>query len=260
VIDPETWLRPFGKGRPFTPTVVCFPHAGGSAGFFRPIAAALRPAADVLAVQYPGRLDRLREPPITDAGQLADLIAAALRKNTDQPLVLFGHSMGAIVAFETARRLERSGESPVLGLCASGREAPERPPLQGVNPHDDSSLLREVARLGGTGAWLLSDPDLQRTFLPAIRADFRLIHSYRYLAGPPLNCPITAMVGDRDPITVVEEAQAWGGHTAGEFRLRVFPGHHFYLTSCRTEVAAEIAGSILAWRRQREEPARAARQ
>src|SRR6059058_3650797 len=102
-----TWLRRFGPVLDSGVRLICFPHAGGSASAYVPLARALAPEVEVLAVQYPGRQDRRHEPPIEDVNRLADLAADVLPTDSARPYALFGHSMGALVAYETALRLSQ---------------------------------------------------------------------------------------------------------------------------------------------------------
>ncbi|HEY2237969.1 MAG TPA: alpha/beta fold hydrolase [Streptosporangiaceae bacterium] len=209
--------------------LVCLPHAGGSASFFRPVALALPPAVDVLAIQYPGRQDRRLEPPLDDMSVLADRLQAVLRRQPALPTTFFGHSMGAVLGFELTHRLETAGDQPVR-LFASGRRAPSTHRDERVHLGDDTSILAEVRKLNGTASALLSDDEMMRAVLPALRADYRATETYRCPAEVTVGCPITVLTGDEDPKTTMDEAKAWARHTSGAFDLRVFPGGHFYLT------------------------------
>jgi surfactin synthase thioesterase subunit len=241
--ETQLWIRGFRSSirddETNRPLVVCFPHAGGSAGWFRPLAPPLAPVADVVAVQYPGRLDRLAEPPITDLHQLADRIASALRAFAGRPLVLLGHSMGAVVAFETARLLTRAG-TPPLRLFASGRRAPDEGGTEISADRGDDWLIQEVRALGGTESVVFDDPDVLDLIMPAIRADFRAISRYRFRAAEPLTCPVTALTGDRDPRVAAVAVRGWERHTTGPFELRVFPGGHFYPVGQWDRIAAAV--------------------
>ena len=109
---------------------------------------------------------------------------------------------------------------------------------------DDAGLLNELGRVGGTDPRFLADPELQAALLPVVRNDYRAAETYRCTDPTPLSCSITAFVGDLDPQTTVDDAQAWAGYTTAEFALRVFPGGHFYLNSWQQEVAAEIVAAL----------------
>ncbi|MEU8123038.1 alpha/beta fold hydrolase [Spirillospora sp. NPDC049024] len=233
---PET--RPWASMRLF-----CLPHAGGSAVFYRPWAKEAGPAVEVQAVQYPGRADRMADAFVTDAHQLARLVAGAMAPLMDRPAALFGHSMGAVVAYEVARLLEERGAAPVH-VFASGARPPDDRGDERVHEKDDDGLVAELAKLGGTDAELLADPEMRELVLPYVRNDFTLIEKYARRPGPPLAAPLTALVGDADPHVDEEKARGWERATSGRFALRVLPGGHFYLADQRSAVLAEILRTL----------------
>jgi surfactin synthase thioesterase subunit len=229
------WFRRHRPSTAATARLVCLPHAGGSAPFFHPVAAALSPEVDVVAVQYPGRQDRRREQPLTDVRDLADHIHGILLRQLHLPTTFFGHSLGAIVAFETIRRLEAIGYEPVH-LFASGRRAPSARRDESVHLRDDEGILAEIRGLGGTSSSLLDDAYLMRATLPALRADYQAAETYRCDPGATVDCPVTVLTGDSDPRTTLAEANAWAGHTTGTCTTHVFTGGHFFPTAHATEI------------------------
>ncbi|MET8981428.1 alpha/beta fold hydrolase [Streptomyces sp. NPDC004539] len=246
------WLRQYAPAGPDAPCLVLFPHAGGSAGFFAPLARALAPAVRVLAVQYPGRLERRADPPVTDVRELAAHVQEAITEAVDgtpagrgaAPLVHFGHSMGSLVAFETALLGEHGHGPAPTALVASGARAPALTRVDPVLLHSDDRLVEEVLLLGGTERAVLDDPDLRDMILPALRADYRALHAYTPDPEARLRCPVRALVGDRDPLVPVADARRWEDHTTGRFRLGVLPGGHFYLNPRLTDVA-DIVRALL---------------
>jgi pyochelin biosynthetic protein PchC len=223
-----SWIRRYVAAPDAPRRLVCFPHAGGAASYYRPVAVGIDASVEVLAVQYPGRQDRRRENTVDDIERLADLVVDELVPWCDRPFGLFGHSMGAMVAYEVARRLERRGIDPAV-LFASGRRAPSRHRESTVHLLDDAGVKAELLRLSGTGAALLDDDDMLAMILPALRGDYRAVASYRHRPGPPLSCPVRVLVGSDDTEVTPEEAADWQYHTNGGFDLSVFPGGHFYL-------------------------------
>jgi surfactin synthase thioesterase subunit len=241
------WCRRYRPARNAGARLVCFPHAGGSAPFFLPVATALSPRADVVAIQYPGRQDRRSEPLIDDLTSLTDRVHEVLRDEPELPTCLFGHSMGAIVAFELARRLEADGHGPVH-LFVSGRRAPSAWRDEKVHLQDDAGILAEVRKLNGTASSLLGDDELMRAALPALRADYRAIETYRSTPETAVRCPITAFTGDSDPKTTLDEANAWSRHTSAGFDLQIFTGGHFFLTEHADEIIKIIDQQLQAAR------------
>lgn len=229
--DRDLWCRRYRPSATAGARLVCLPHAGGSASFFLPVAEALSPGVDVVAIQYPGRQDRRAERPLTDLGQLADHVHEVLRDDSDLPLTLFGHSMGASVAFEVARRMEEEGRGGPVRLFASGRRAPALFREERAHKLDDAGLLAEIRRLNGTASRVLDDDELMRAALPALRADYQAAELYRASPQDTVACPVTVLTGDRDPKTSIEDARGWELHTtSGECDVHVFPGGHFFLT------------------------------
>ncbi|AOR34235.1 hypothetical protein BFF78_27120 [Streptomyces fodineus] len=241
--EPGHWFRHYSRAGHAPSRIVCFPHAGGSAPFYLPLSARLHPDTEVLAVQYPGRLDRYREPLVDDLGLLADVIHESIGALDEKPTALFGHSMGALLAFEVARRMESDGTAQPLALFVSGRRAPTTSRLESLDLTDDE-LVAQLGRLGGTSPVLLEDREAIQPILRVMRNDYKAVQNYRYSSGPKLSCPIVALIGTEDSRVTVPEARMWESETNAEFALRTFGGGHFYLTDSFAEVADEIIGVL----------------
>ncbi|QLY28542.1 thioesterase [Nocardia huaxiensis] len=226
------WLRALRPDPDVRTVLVCFPPGGGSATAYRLLAQRFGSGTAVFAVQYPGRQDRLGEPLVTDLAELAERTAQDLLGWPDTTRVaLFGHSMGATVAYETARRLQAAGRPP-LHLFVSGRTAPASAATGRLHEGPDEGLIAEVERLAndpGPVALLRSEPSLAELVLPALRADYQAVETYRYRAGDPLSCPITALISTADPTVSVEQAGEWSAYTTADFQRATFDGGHFYL-------------------------------
>lgn len=241
--DDTEWVRRFHPCTHPRARLVCFPHAGGSASYFFPMSRAMAPSVEVLCLQYPGRQDRRTEPCLDSVAVFADEAAAVLAPWTDLPLVLFGHSLGANIAFETARRLQAAG-TEIGGLFASGRRGPTTERDERVHQLPDDGLLAELRRLSGSSNAVLGDHEMVRMILPALRADYRAAETYRHSPGETLRCPVTVLVGDSDPKVTVDEAHDWAEHTTGAFDLTVFPGGHFFLQDHQEQIIATISDHI----------------
>ncbi|MCX3292353.1 MULTISPECIES: thioesterase II family protein [Streptomyces] len=239
-VDENLWVRQFHPAPAAATRLVCFPHAGGSAPYFLPVSKALSPGVDVLAIQYPGRQDRRQEKCVDNIADLADAVTAELLPWTDRPLVLFGHSMGATLAFEVALRLERKDIVP-LALFASGRRAPSRYRDERVHQRSDDEIIQELKALSGTSSEVLGNEEILRMAMPAIRGDYTAAETYRHTGGARLSAPIHVHYGTEDPRVSREEAEAWAEHTSGRFDIQSHPGGHFYLNDEGPRVIEAIA-------------------
>ena len=239
------WLRRYQPTTNAVARLVCFPHAGGAASFFRPMAVRFAPSVDVLSIQYPGRQDRLRESCIADIAALSDLITDELvAMDDDLPTVFFGHSMGAVLGFEVAWRLEQKDANPPRTLVASGRRAPSRHRDEKVHLRDDDGIVAELKLLNGTDSARLADEEILRMSLPAIRGDYKAIETYVGAPGRRVLGNITVLTGDADPKTTLDEARAWQDHTTGAFRMSILPGGHFFLVDHQQSVTREVAAEL----------------
>ncbi len=220
-----TWLRRRGRVRHARVRLVCFPHAGGNAGFFYPWAEFLPPDVELVAVQYPGRHDRFSEALVED---MDDLLRGLMPELTElvheqATTVLLGHSMGALVAYEAARRLP---VAPAL-LVVSARPAPHVDCRTGETVVDDAAMIARLERLGGLAPDSLANPELRELVMSPLRADYRLLESCAPRAAERLEVDILAVVGDQDPEVGVDDVATWRETTAREFTLKVLSGDHF---------------------------------
>lgn len=218
-------IRRLRDGVGATRTLVFFPHAGGSANFYRTFAPA-RGDVDVLAIQYPGRADRLVEPCRDDLTKLAEDLAEEMTALPGSRFTFVGHSMGAIVAFETARRLA----APVT-LVASAARAPHDPRhvVDRDVRWDEARALHALVASGQGSPDLLADRRFRELVLGYVRADFEMLRRYEFVAGRAFDGAVLAVTGADDPDVTAEDAKRWQELTTGAFRHEELPGGHFYL-------------------------------
>jgi len=239
-VQGDQWVRVFRPNESAERRVFFLPHAGGSATYFHPFSLALPPSIEGLAVQYPGRQDRRTEACVNDLHVLAEMAYDALLPWLDRPFAVFGHSMGASLGFEVARRLEAAGRPPVA-LFVSGRRAPSRFRGEQTYRLADRELIRSLQRLQGTDARLFEDEEIVQMILPALRGDYTAAETYQVRPGPPLQAPIVVLTGRQDDQVTPEEAQAWQQHTTSAFRVRTFEGGHFFLAERVLAIVDEIS-------------------
>jgi medium-chain acyl-[acyl-carrier-protein] hydrolase len=186
----------------------------------------------VVAVQFPGRGVRLTEEPLTNIDALLPALMEGLTPALTKPYAFFGHSMGALIAFEVTRRLRRQKKSLPVHLFVSGRGGPrERDWDVKFSELPEAELVAELERYGGAPKEVLENTELIRLMLPTIRADFKLCETYSYVPEDPLDCPISACGGLEDFEVKQERLDTWRDETSAAFKLRMFPGGHFYPTS-----------------------------
>jgi medium-chain acyl-[acyl-carrier-protein] hydrolase len=224
----------------------CFPYAGGSASVYRGWPAQVGTDIEVCAVQLPGRYSRVKEPPFRAVGELVPAIAAELAGHLDKPFAFFGHSMGALIAFELARHLRRTRRLEPVHLFVSGHRAPQLPnkrrPTYDLN---DVEFIAELRRLQGTPQELLDDAGLMQLAMPLLRADFELSERYDYRPEAPLGCPITAFGGTRD-LDIGDAVAAWREQTSGRFALHMIEGDHFFINAATKNVIEQVMPALSA--------------
>lgn len=246
--DPLARCFPFrressaAKGR-----LLCLPYAGGGAVAHRSWGGALAPAIEVCAFEPPGRNSRFDEEPFRKSQEYAEALAAIIARLSDKPFAIFGHSLGAMVAFTVAQHLQRQGaRGPVaIFLSGHGLRDKRREPIHRLPTPE---LIEKLRTYEGTLPEILENRELMELVLPAIRADFGLVDEHRYELGIKISCPVMALGGEEDPEVTKESLLAWREQTTGAFALRMFPGGHFYLRRREPEVLKVVREFLGAWR------------
>ena len=239
------WVRSYAR-RPGAARrrLLCCPYAGGAASVFQSWARYLPADIEVLALQYPGREERLRDSPFTNLVSLVETASVELMPLlTDKPYTIFGHSLGALIGFELARQAERDGLRGPQHLFVSGASAPQIPTHRDPPRHlwPQALLMEELARIGGTPRELLDNRELMSLVLPMLRADFAMVDTYRFEHGLDLDMPVTAFGGLEDYDVSREMLTGWRDRTQGDFAMAMFAGDHFFI-----HAVAPLLGGIIA--------------
>lgn len=231
------WLVNWKPNRSAVLRLFCFPYAGGGDSIFRSWQQSLSDTIEVCPVQLPGRGSRIAEPPCADMNQLVRCAAQALAPYLDKPFALFGHSMGALIAFELARHMRRESSAQPVHLFVSGRPSPQTI----SDPSDLDQLDSELPEMLQRE---IRNPELRELVLPVLRADLALCKSYIYTPETPFLFPITAFGGLDDHGVARHSLEGWREHTTGPFVLRMLPGDHFFLDTYRLLLLEAISKEL----------------
>ena len=208
----------------------CFPYAGGGASVFLPWRSQLASKVEVCPVQLPGRESRFSEPLFTQLDPLVDALTTAIEPYLDRPYAFLGYSLGAIVAFELARKLRDKDLRAPFCLFAVACRAPQLPDLDSpLHTLPDAQLIEALRGLQGIPEEVLQNSELMELYFPVLRADFKIFETYRYTNGQPFNFPIKAYGGLEDKKASQEQIQEWAKQSTHSFSLKMIPGHHFFV-------------------------------
>jgi medium-chain acyl-[acyl-carrier-protein] hydrolase len=246
-MNTNPWLVVHAAASPVRARLICFPYAGGGASAFRRWAPLIPAGVELVAVQPPGREARFTETPYRALTPLVAGLREAIAPLLDRPTIFFGHSLGALVAYELVRMLIAADMPRPAHLFASGRRAPGLA-LGRRAFHDlpQAELIEELRAMKGTGDGVLEHPELMEMLLPLLRADFEVHDTYRWQPGAPLDLPITALGGLDDVATDVDNLAAWQSMSRQPCRVRMFRGGHFFIDDSRDEVLAVVCQELQA--------------
>jgi len=244
-VSSTAWWTSWATEGAASARLICFPYAGASAWIYRSWQRALVDPIQVIGIQLPGHGNRIAEPLRHDMHALIGEIGTAIAPLLDRPCAFFGHSLGAVLAFEVSRWLRRQLRIEPGHLLVSGRRAPEvrysKPISVGTS---DKQFLAYLSELDGMPADVLGSPELLSLMLPALRADFRLGETYEYAEEPPLSCPITAIGGVSDGEAEADKIDGWHRQTTNGFAKHVLPGNHFFIHSHQRELIALVGAAM----------------
>jgi len=240
------WLRDQNPPTQLTGGIrlFCFAHAGAGASTFHGWPELVGPGVQVTAVQLPGHEDRIRERAHEDLEALLGELVPVLAGAVDGPYALFGHSMGALVAYEAARRLVVQGVPAPVHMFASALGAPHAPyRTRYVSTLPEKEFKRAMVTMSGLPKEAVQEPAFLSLLLPTLRADFRLCESYEHVDSAPLPCRLTVLTGADDDVAPLDLA-LWRELNTGRFRIRVIDGDHHFVVTHRRQVAEVVRAGL----------------
>lgn len=223
--------------------LIAFPHAGAGAGYFRSWAQFIPSYIELIGVQYPGREDRIFDEPVSDIKKLSLEIADDIQQQEYDQIILFGHSMGAILAYEVACHLQKNGML-IKYLFVSGQTEPTKTRKTLFYRSTDKELIHEVIRVSETSKEIFENKELREIFLSIIRNDYEAIETYSTETPTLLSTPITVLLGDDDTEVTYQEAISWSAYTKYRFDIYTFPGEHFFINKQLKQVIEIIIDKL----------------
>lgn len=241
VPGPHRWIyRPAPRANARL-RLFCFPYAGGSPTLFRSWVDAIPADVDIMAVRLPGRDNRIKEPAYREWPALLAAIEDSLRELLTGHFVLFGHSMGAAVAYELARQLSAKGGPLPAHLLLAGCRAPHVPRyIPAIHHLPDEKFYAGLRDISGTPPEILADKRFMMLLEPTLRADIKLAETWSGTADQPLGIPITAFAGVDDAIAPPDRMPEWAHYTEKQFAAHTLPGEHFFIRTSEGALLSQI--------------------
>ena len=229
-VSKDLWFRTWPARSEPMARLVCFPHAGVGASLCNGWSESLPDCVELMAVQLPGRENRLQETPLREFTPLKEALQKILPNYLDLPMGLFGYSFGGTFAFEVARGMIDFGAVPAHLFVGAAIAPQRRRNIEHISELPDEEFIAKLqAHFGGIPPQIAGQPELLKMMMPALRADMHAIETYDYEPGEPLPCPITAFGGSDDPVISMSDIAGWREQTTERFRHRIFAGGHFYI-------------------------------
>lgn len=235
------WIR-WLHGRPTDdePVAICFPHAGGMASALFGLSKQLASRRRTGVVQYPGRQDRRREAPMTDLRVAAERVSDELSSLESAEISFYGHSMGAVIAYECARIVHDTDPTRVGSLVVSGAGAPSSAEAGSAG----DLTVDGLRRAGGLDSAVWQDDEAAALYTALLTRDHQAVAAYRFRPGSILACRVLSIVGSRDPLVSPAGAASWEHLTTGPFVLHVVDAGHFYADAAQAQVFELIAAGL----------------
>ncbi|KAA3647730.1 MAG: thioesterase [Chloroflexi bacterium] len=241
------WLVNFRPNPEAHMRLFCFPYAGGNANIYRNWGDLLTPEIEVVGIQLPGHGTRIKEIAFTRLPPTIRALLASIQPVLNRPFALFGHSLGALLAYHLALELTSLHISPEI-LFVSASKAPKQQATNGIHSLDDAVFVNQIKELNGTPEAIFASQELLNMMIPILRADFAMAETYALEKKPLLDIPIVGMSGNRDVRNTQKDMAAWANFTSGIFVNVSFPGDHFFIQSqeaALTNIISEHTATIL---------------
>ena len=223
----------------------CFTFAGSSAQIFYNWNEHVPEWLEVSGFEMPGHGARLAETPIDAHAAAAVEIADTLEPFLDRPYALFGHCLGAALAYEATRVLSARGKAQPVRLFSSGARGPHLGiPIADVESMEDDEFIEHMNKAYSAPIEFLRHPEMRPLFLPMVRADARMTQNYKYTPGPQVSYPVTAIAGETDPDVFPDHLTAWHQHTSAGVTTRIYPGNHFFFLESAPRMLADFAAEL----------------
>lgn len=246
----KTWF-PYWKPKPEAQLrLFCFPFAGGTASNFQRWAD-FGPSIEAIAVQYPGREMRLPEPPFRSVRALVNALGPEMLPLLDRPFVLFGYSLGALIAFEMANWLRSEGAPAPQGLMVAAASPPGRRKSRNMYLLPDKAFIQELRDYGGSPTQVLAHQELMEMLLPMLRADFEMVETYALGEVRPLSIPIAVWGGTEDRGPAPQQLEGWRDFTSQGFTSQLISGGHFFMLSAGAELREAMEKTLMDWSAER---------
>ncbi len=245
-LNPDAFVRKQDRPRARL-RLFCFTFAASSAQLFHGWNDHVPEWIEVSGCELPGHGGRLAETPVSNQHEAAIEIADMLEPAIDRPYALFGHCLGAAQAYEATRLLRQRGKAQPVRLFSSGARGPHLGiPIADVESMDDDVFIEHMHQAYAAPIAFLRHPEMRPLFLPMVRADARMTQNYRYVSGPPVDYPVTAVAGETDPDVQMEHLVAWRDHTTAPVTARIYPGNHFFFIDSAPQLLADFARELAA--------------
>lgn len=224
----------------------CLPFAGGGASIYRPWGKLLGSEIEVCPIQLPGRENRFSETPIKQAQAMAQSLANQIQLYSNKPFFIYGHSMGALLAFELARALQENGMDMPQGIFLAAHRAAHLPrKREALYALPDDQFIDRLKRFGGFPQEVLDSKELLAFLMPTLKADFTLCDTYQFQSGTVLQCPLHLLAGNDDIEASPDVVEPWSQHTADVAKLHVLSAGHFFLRTHQDELIQILKKAIL---------------